>query len=339
MKVLVISLEFVDPIFSGNGVAGRSLIRSLLSGSDNQIFAVCGCPQDASGKCSRKLESFDFAKSLQIPEKECGRLSGVAVFLPRWFRTDICSSYSEFCQIACSIDEIKGCEADICIAIDWTGSLVFRSLQTDWERRIPCMYFVFCCYTFLTNISDQDKEFYELQEFQSMESSSLTIAICGGDKMKLETLASSKDVKILLPPLRIDVQRIVSEKSAGPLQRRFITCCLRLHPSKNVEVFVEAVALLKPILQKMDLIPVLCGAPADADYADACRKKLRSNFPGSIIYEEFLNAKDMVELFRETKLNVHTALYEAYGMTIVEAAAGGKLHSASADFCLFILWL
>jgi hypothetical protein len=69
---------------------------------------------------------------------------------------------------------------------------------------------------------------------------------------------------------------------------------------------------------------VLCGSAADLNYAESCRSRLRTVFPSSTIYEEFLNAQSMVDIFQSTVVNVHTALYEPYGMTIVEAAAAGK---------------
>ena len=324
MKLLLISIEFIDPIFSGNGVACRSLVRSILKNTDHTIFVICGCPQVGTDKSSRSLNLRDFTNSLAMCEEECKRLDGVAIHLPNWYRTDIYSSYSEFSEVACSIAAITEYNADFCLSIDWTGSLVFRSLQTAGCMKIPSVYFVYCCYSFLPNISSSDKEFYRLQEFLSMEASSLTISICGGDQKKLRSMGSSKEVKVLLPPLRIDVQRILHQNILQPAIRRFVTCSLRLHPSKNVEVFVDAIGLLKTLLLQKGLVPVLCGASADPRYAAACRSKLKSIFPESIIYEQFLDAGDMVELFRATKLNVHTALYEAYGMTIVEAAAAGK---------------
>lgn len=53
--------------------------------------------------------------------------------------------------------------------------------------------------------------------------------------------------------------------------------------------------------------------------------------PGALVVTSFLSPTDLAPLFRRTLLNVHSAMYEAFGMTAVEAAAFGAptlFHSA-----------
>ena len=42
------------------------------------------------------------------------------------------------------------------------------------------------------------------------------------------------------------------------------------------------------------------------------------------IVKDFLDAQGLQEVLSQSLVNIHTAPYEAYGMTIVEAAACGK---------------
>lgn len=43
----------------------------------------------------------------------------------------------------------------------------------------------------------------------------------------------------------------------------------------------------------------------------------------AVIHEDFMDPLGLEALYLETRLNVHPPLYDAYGMTVVEAAAFG----------------
>lgn len=49
--------------------------------------------------------------------------------------------------------------------------------------------------------------------------------------------------------------------------------------------------------------------------------ELKEATPDCVIEERFLNSTQLAELFSMTRLNVHPCVYDAYGMTIVEAAS------------------
>jgi len=71
-------------------------------------------------------------------------------------------------------------------------------------------------------------------------------------------------------------------------------------------------------------VPLLIGAPTAPEYAERCIGALKDAFPGEQSeVRGFGGAEELAVVWEETLLNVHTATYEAYGMTIVEAAAFG----------------
>ncbi len=45
--------------------------------------------------------------------------------------------------------------------------------------------------------------------------------------------------------------------------------------------------------------------------------------PDAIIEESFLGPTELADILSATVLNIHPCLYDAYGMTIVEAASQG----------------
>ncbi len=129
-------------------------------------------------------------------------------------------------------------------------------------------------------------------------------------------------------------------------ERVYVTCCCRLSPEKNVSLFIDLCIALKdsvfaaplPVPPESDavdaksdladspkkqkrrsrLIPFVCGA-GGADL----KQKLRAAFGANCEVHDFLTPDQLADVFRRSVLNVHPATYEAYGMTIVEAAAFG----------------
>ncbi len=51
------------------------------------------------------------------------------------------------------------------------------------------------------------------------------------------------------------------------------------------------------------------------------KRRLRAAAPDSVILEEFMGPEEMARVYAQTRLNVHPATYDAFGMTIVEAAS------------------
>ncbi|BDA42205.1 hypothetical protein COCOBI_03-0920 [Coccomyxa sp. Obi] len=110
-----------------------------------------------------------------------------------------------------------------------------------------------------------------------------------------------------------------------PMKRRkHLTCCVRLSPEKEPERFVALVEQLagSGALQRLGIIPLMCGS-ASGPYADGLKARLRAAVPDAVIEERFLGPADLARIFAATALNVHPPLYDAYGMTVVEAASQG----------------
>jgi hypothetical protein len=165
------------------------------------------------------------------------------------------------------------------------------------------------------------------------------------------------DVRIVLPPLRSDIAALATSGSGAgeplpwPLREgipafpsypatRLLTSAVRLSPEKGAHHFADAMrALGAESLGRLRLRAFLCGSAPDAEYAARVRRTLLEagegcgesdspSFPSPIpapplLASAFLGAPDMAAIFARTAINVHPALSDAYGMTIVEAAAFG----------------
>lgn len=81
---------------------------------------------------------------------------------------------------------------------------------------------------------------------------------------------------------------------------------------------VEAIGAAK--LAEIGLVPRLVGSASDQAYATAVTTRLQAACPAAVVEGFSKDPEYLAQLFSETWINVHPALYEAFGMTIIEAA-------------------
>lgn len=115
-----------------------------------------------------------------------------------------------------------------------------------------------------------------------------------------------------------------AEPSRDSCSRPYLTCCVRVSPEKEPHRFVEVVEELahQGIVQQLGIIPVMC-ASATSPYALALVARLQAAAPNCIIHTQFLGPEELAKIYSKTRLNIHPCLYDAYGMTVVEAASQG----------------
>ncbi|GFR41507.1 hypothetical protein Agub_g2201, partial [Astrephomene gubernaculifera] len=117
---------------------------------------------------------------------------------------------------------------------------------------------------------------------------------------------------------------VEAQAAAFVASRPYLSCVVRLSPEKEPERFVAAVEALagQGLLERFGLTPLLLGVAND-EYAQALKARLRAAAPTSVILERFVGPAELAQLYRQTRLNFHPSTYDAYGMTIVEAASQG----------------
>jgi glycosyltransferase involved in cell wall biosynthesis len=108
------------------------------------------------------------------------------------------------------------------------------------------------------------------------------------------------------------------------LQRRYLLCCVRLSPEKEPERFVALATELQArgAWAELAVTPYLVG-PSKSAYAEDLKRRFREQVPAGIVQETFLGPRELAAVFAKTALNVHPCRYDAFGMTIVEAASQG----------------
>eukprot|EP01061_Rhynchopus_euleeides_P020048 TRINITY_DN32785_c0_g1_i1.p2 TRINITY_DN32785_c0_g1~~TRINITY_DN32785_c0_g1_i1.p2 ORF type:complete len:393 (+),score=115.47 TRINITY_DN32785_c0_g1_i1:88-1266(+) len=315
MRILYITMEY-HAQFSGNGTASKSFVRALRC-LGHDVFVVCAALQEDTGS---------------LPSSE-----GVCATVPHWGIHGITGPWREFADRVTqepSATAIRAwasdaTPADTIIAVDWEGTKAYARLAEAGilPCRAPLVYYNYRVFHRNTGNTEEDTAFYLGAEGEACRTAGLTLCLCSTDQASLQPLMAVGSPHVILPGLRDEI-RDVARGGGGPtLPRKYLLCCVRVIKEKNARMFADIVGALQSrgSLNREDgtpLIPCMVGSVGDAGYGDAVHSQLRAAVPGCVI-SGFLPPQELAEVMSASVLNIHPALNEAYGMTIVEAAALG----------------
>ena len=279
-----------------------------------------------------------------------------------WQKLDRASAHELFATGAADCTEEVAADfgPEAVLAIDWTGGAAWRAMHATWPALAaapPRMLYVnFRVYSSGLRAGDAAAAWYDEREREALGAASSVFALSTKDQASLVCLSGTfsagegvaspqrAPVAVLLPCLRGDMQSLAdlpaaTHASSMPTAaaaalaavtaagrdgaRRFLTCAVRLSGEKNPLLFAALVEALAPELDARGLVPLLAGASADAALAAEVKGRIRAAASSAVILDEFLGAAALAAVFSATRLNVHPCLYDAYGMSVIEAAAFG----------------
>lgn len=342
--IVLLSYEFTFSQFSGNGIYARSIVKSLLA-LECKVTVWCCRPEASEGD--------NHLEPTEISEDSHKRLLVVSTLLQRgWRRLDDQSGWIEF--VFGNLDDAQQAileaslrQSDIVCAVDWSGAAAYRSLSVLKEKlQIPPMlYLNFRVYS--SGVSDPvRREWFDEMERTALLSAKTVVGLSAGDVDSLAALlkegsgaGNGDKIRLLLPPLRQDMESLSHESpqnllqrlppavsaivSKNERQRPFLTCVVRQSPEKEAKRFVRFVEAAKEELTDLGYVVLLAGAAGDAVYAKEVKQGLVKAYPSAIVIRSFLPPSALGAIFARTALNFHPCSYDAYGMTIIEAAAFG----------------
>lgn len=351
MRILFVSLEFCDPIFSGNGTYSRTLVDGLRqhcsnAGLELHVNVVSAVPVADAEYGDSSLQ----VSSLYAPNVTT---FGVPVPASMWRRLDLLGPWREFGQQAKKLIAGASCRdvlaSDVVLVVDWHGAHCWFELAQSMAANV-----VYLNYRAFSNPEmvpvKADLAMYQSLELQCLQRCRLTVCLSQLDRSILLGLdqrftssssqSVSPTVEILLPPVRDSVLQNATRcrelELKGELSldnklglpqgasTKFVVCCVRLAPDKNAALFADVIAkLVQSGAITRDIVPLLFGSVADVEYATSVKERFRASCEWGIVLEAFLSPIDMSAIFTRSLLNFHPSLYDAYGLTIVEAAVCG----------------
>lgn len=356
MSILVVSYEFTYSPFSGNGVLARSLVKGLLS-CGLRVVVICAKPhEDNAGRdhpiCSPEVPPDQEASLLVLPVTITADMG--------WRRLDARAAHQAFATGAAAMVTRVSAElavAPTTVAIDWTGGGAWIVMRDAWPATLPpprCLYINFRVYSSgIAANADPPSTWYDDKERACLSMASHVLALSKRDQASLLALLAppaAPPVTVLLPCLRGDMAALAARSTAehvahlctaataalpapGAATRRvFVACVNRLSAEKNSMRFAELLEAIGPnALASRGLVPLLCGAAAEPEYAAEVRRRVKAAAPRAVLLDHHLGPDEMAALFAHTALNLHPCAYDAYGMSVVEAAAFGAPSLVNGD--------
>ncbi len=308
-KILYLTFDFLEPIFSGNGTLSQIQIFGLL---ERGFHVMVICPD--FGEINDTMQKWMDKGSLEILPIH---IKSVKDLSPS------CDWNGFFLQSHNSVNKIIEYNPNLIINPDWHTADVAIHLKKLLS--IPLIGQFFRIFSFFKEYISNSKT-YDLvkkKEQNLISNSDVIITLSSFDK-EWCLKNGGKLVYTIYAPLTKDFMEILYKIPFKELKNdtvKLITIS-RIVPEKNMlRVF--------PLIHELEKMGVdfkytIIGESLDKEYANKIRETIeifnlhrRVNLIGRISLSE------MVTLLRENEIYIHTSSYEPFGITIIEAAAAG----------------
>lgn len=316
-KILYLTFDFIQPIFSGNGTLSRIQVLGLL---ERGFEVLVLCP-DGDVQEDSELKKWLDEGTLQIC---CVHLRTSKDL------SSLCDWEGFYSYFSNHMKGIRDFHPNLIINPDWhtfeVASLIKQTLS------IPLVSQFFRIFSFFTEYIpiSQQYEAVRKKELQMVSQSDLIITLSKFDRdWCLENGATN--VHIVYPPLSDSFIHALSTEprhnskwntdSQMPNLLHLLTIS-RIVPEKRLQRVPPLLAELQKMGVKFSY--TLIGEPLDKGYqADLLKKLAEYDLLSHVVLLGRVTLKEMVHYLRECHIYLHPSSYEPYGITIMEAAAAG----------------
>jgi glycosyltransferase involved in cell wall biosynthesis len=348
MRLIFLSIEFSIGTFSGNGIYAISQVRALRQ-LGHQVLVICGRPSGSNSTASdddKTLLSIplpvwnrlDLESSWKEYALGCGAPHIVNAALS--FNADVVlgvdwHSYTAYKNLS------EALKAKICC-----------STSSSFHKIPP-----YACSNYRIYLRSNSESDENVELIRKLEGDSLLLGICStvlsqsDQNFVQENYHSNTNLiplsTLLLPPLQVILPALRADLAAIPflpqpggdkkLGRKYLLCCVRASPEKEPHRFVELICELerRDFFVKHGIVPLIAGAgwkinqeisisnfsSSIEKYVSDLRQQIKTHAPSCEIIETFLGPAEMARIYSQTVLNIHPPAYDAFGMTICEAAS------------------
>lgn len=341
MRIILVALEYDRECFSGNAILAQGLARGLSARAD--VFVVCARPSDDDDDDEDDVDDEDdITASTSTPTLLVRR---ARVPRSKWFNLTVDGAHVEFADACARFrEETRAFGADVALGVDFSSRAAADALGLFDDGGPPYVYAPFRLFT------RSDGERHAALEREACERASGVLALCSSDErfvverfLSTEKSRDARCIRVTHPPLRASVSALASSMTSSGgddddacRRRRYLTCAVRVSEEKAPDRFVAACEELarRGAFDSGELTPLFCANAslvASSAYAAALVARFRACAPNGRVVETFLSPEELGAIFRETALNVHPPSHDAFGMTVVEAAAFGAPTMLHAD--------
>jgi glycosyltransferase involved in cell wall biosynthesis len=308
-RLVYLTLDFINPIFSGNGTLSRMQVLGLVkNGYEVMVF----CPSGNLNQ-DKELVELQHQKSLVIEQIELKKSRDLGIH----------SDYQGFFQECTKrIEKIKAFSPDMVVAIDW-HTIDFAVLLKK-QLNIPIITQYFRIFSYFENdfLEKENFEIIRKKEELMAHEGEISIVLSSFDENWVRERGGTS-IYLLYPPV-LEQNSMIPQgnlKKNDSMVFQLMTVS-RLVPEKKIERIFPIIESLK--LQNLKFTYLLIGERLDSQYWNSLQKEITErNIADVIIVKEKIPISELIQFYHTSDCYIHTAYYEPFGISIIEAALAG----------------
>jgi glycosyltransferase involved in cell wall biosynthesis len=310
-RILYLTFDFLDPIFSGNGTLSKIQVIGLLE-SGFEVMVLCPDHGEINSDMKRWIDQGDL-KILPIHIESIKELS------------PSCDWKGFHSKAEKKGEEITLFNPHLIINVDW--HIIDFAAEVKNKLSIPLISQFFRIFSYFKEYipSDNDYNLVKQKELKIVSQSDSIIVLSKFDKQWCEEQGARR-VNVIYPPLSnsfidtlIKISKIESSREYKKIQ--FITVS-RIVPEKRIHRIFPILDELKAM--GIPFTYIIIGELLDKKYEQFIQKEIENtNLKNSIRFLGRLSIEELVLYLSQSALYIHTSSYEPFGITIIEAAAVG----------------
>lgn len=305
MRIVYISLEYLQPIFSGNGALARMQVSELLN-QKNILLLFCG---NEYGK--------------QIIEKSTPNFQVISINHNSQRDLSLHADYKSFNKgILEKKSSIHAFKPEIIIINDWHAFNAAIELKN--ELKIPLIYQFFRIFSRDPNFFSNNAEYEQMRKIEESLVQNATLAVQLSEDTKNWCVNNFHvPTEVLYPPLKNEyisefkkLEQIKPKYFHDPI--RFITF-VRISPEKQLEEMLQFVAACD-----FEWELLISGEKVNQKYWDKINSLINDlQIQNRVRFLGVLPIPDLIKQLLDSDAYIHPARYEPFGISIMEAALTG----------------
>ncbi|MHA1728557.1 MAG: glycosyltransferase family 4 protein [Promethearchaeota archaeon] len=316
-KIIYLTMDFIDPIFSGNGTLSRLQVLNLVK-CGYKIMVLC-----PSKKLNSDKEVMKFIKS--------GKLIVERLEINSKKNLSISCDWRGFCKKGTNIiEKLRQFKPDFVIGIDWhTADLALNIKDT---QNVPLIAEFFRVFSYFKEYFDNKEDFQTVRnkEISMVINADITCVLSNIDK-KWALRNGAKRITVNHPPVSEKIyvylkkyEELHEEKTQYPKngQKFILTTISRIVREKKIHRILPIIAELKKLNFRFKYR--LIGEILDPPYWEKVQDDIkRLGISENIEFiGNFLGSK-IIDVLKESDCYIHTSEYEPFGISIVEVSLTG----------------
>ena len=332
VHVVLVALEYDAEPFSGNGILAQALVRGLSSIAD--VFVACARPVDDDDVDDDHVDDDDarVASTTLIVRR-------ARVPRSKWFTLTVDGAHAEFARRASGFERRRARSAGTRARGDFSSRGAAEALGL-FDDGVPFAYAPFRLF------SRSDARHLELER-GACERAKGVLALCASDGRfvaeRLRTREDGAKISVMHPPLRKRISELAStstslsgDGASWERRRGYLTCVVRVSEERRGSIRVAAWrrigATRRVRFGRVDAVTL-----REREFSGIERVRARAHGAVSGVRAEWTRRGDVSVArgfgrdFQRDGDQRAPSSHDAFGMTVVEAAAFGAPTMLHAD--------